>query len=188
MYRPTYIKVDGNVLENNVRNIISTYSSYKYFFGVVKNNCYHHGIYSIKYLINAGVNYLAVSSLEEAIAVREYNSDIPVLCLEPIYPDYIYDAINNNVTLTVGSLDEVKAIVDLKFSDTLKVHLKVDSGMNRLGFKDKNEFKEVYNLLTSIKNIEVEGVYTHLATSGIADRHYTDQITNFKDITSLFDL
>lgn len=188
MYRPTYIKVDGNVIENNVRNIISNYSGYKYYFGVVKNNSYHHGIYSIKYLINAGINYLAVSSLEEAIAIREYNTEIPILCLEPIESEFIFDAINNNVTITIGSLDEAKSIEALKLTDTLKVHMKVDSGMNRLGFKDKNSFKDAFDLLSNLKKVDVEGVYTHLATSGISDKHYNDQVENFKMITSLVDL
>ena len=51
MYRPSYIMVDGNVLEHNINNAIKNYPDYKYYFGVVKNNSYHHGIYSIKYLI-----------------------------------------------------------------------------------------------------------------------------------------
>ena len=183
MYRPTYIEVNGNVLENNVKNIISNYNKYEYYFGVVKNNAYHHGIYSIKFLIEGGVNYLAVSSLEEAIAIRKYNTTIPILCLEPIVSDYIFDAINNNVTLTIGSLIEAEAISNLKLSDELKIHLKIDSGMNRFGFKTKSELDKAYKLLTSTKKVFIEGVYTHLATSGISDPNYNIQIDNFLKIT-----
>lgn len=188
MYRPTYIKVDGNILENNVKNIISKFNGYKYYFGVVKNNSYHHGIYSAKYLINAGVNYLAVSSLEEALSLRKYFIDIPILILEPIMSEYVYDAINSNITITIGSYDEAFELSNIKLSDQVKVHLKIDSGMNRLGFKSKKEFDKAYSLLSENKKILIEGIYTHLATSGVNDICYYNQIDNFKNITKGVDL
>lgn len=188
MYRPTYLEVDGKVLEDNVRNIVSSYPNYKYYFAVVKNNAYHHGIYAIKYMIAGGANYLCVSSLEEALDVRKYNSDIPVLILEPINPDYYFDAIANNITVTIGSLDEAKKIGENKYKDDLKIHLKVDSGMHRLGFTNSKDFKAAYDYLKEMKHVIVEGVYTHLATSGIQDSAYYAQLETFKDITSLVNL
>jgi len=188
MYRPTYIKVDGNKLENNIKNIISNYDNYKYYFAVVKNNCYHHGIYAAKYMINGGANYLAVSSLEEAITARNYFREIPILILEPIMSDYVYDAINNNVTITIGSVLEAEELSNLKLSDQVKVHLKIDSGMSRLGFKSTKDFDKAYKLLTENKKILIEGIYTHLATSGINDLHYNDQVNKFLEVTKNIDL
>jgi len=188
MYRPTYIKVDGNVLENNIRNIISNYSNYKYYIGVVKNNAYHHGIYAAKYLIQGGANYLATSSLEEAISLRKYFREIPVLILEPISCDYVFDAINNDIAITIGSLDEVEDLLKLKLTDQVKVHFKVDSGMNRLGFKSSKDFNTAYKLLSENKKVFIEGIYTHLATSGINDIHYNEQVDNFLKITKNVDL
>lgn len=188
MYRPTYIRIDGDNLEHNVKNIIKNYPSYKYYFGVVKNNAYHHGFYSVKFLINGGVNYLAVSSLEEALQVRKYNTDIPILILEPIKPEFVYDAINSNITITISSMDEANDISMMKFKDTLKIHLKVDSGMNRLGFKDCTRLTRAYNILKGMKNVEVEGIYTHFSSSGIADRYYKESLENFRQITSKIDL
>lgn len=188
MYRPTYIKVDGNKLENNFKNIISNYDSYKYYFAVVKNNCYHHGIYAAKYMINGGANYLAVSSLEEAITARNYFREIPILILEPIMSDYVYDAINNNVTITIGSVLEAEDLNNLKLSDQVKVHLKIDSGMSRLGFKSSKDFDKAYKLLKENKKVLIEGVYTHLATSGINDLHYYDQVNKFLEVTKNIDL
>lgn len=188
MYRPTYIKVDGNKLENNIKNIISNYDNYKYYFAVVKNNCYHHGIYATKYMINGGANYLAVSSLEEAITARNYFREIPILILEPIMSDYVYDAINNNVTITIGSVLEAEELSNLKLSDQVKVHLKIDSGMSRLGFKSTKDFDKAYKLLTENKKILIEGIYTHLATSGINDLHYNDQVNKFLEVTKNINL
>ena len=163
-------------------------NKYQYFIGVVKNNCYHHGLYLVRIMKELGINYFAVSSLEEALDVRKYDCDTPILCLEPINPEYVYDAINNNITLTISSLEEAMEIVNIKLSDVLKVHLKVDSGMNRLGFKSKELFKSAYDLLVNHKNVIVEGVYTHFATDGCTDKYYNNQVSNFLEITSLINL
>ena len=65
MYRKTYVKINEENLTNNVKEIISKYNNYKYYFGVVKGNAYGHGDYIVNDLIKGGVNYLAVASLEE---------------------------------------------------------------------------------------------------------------------------
>ena len=78
MYRKTYVEINLDTIEENIKKIKTTYSRYKYYIGVVKNNAYGHGIYSINAMINGGINYLAVSSLEEALEVRKINKEIPV--------------------------------------------------------------------------------------------------------------
>lgn len=188
MYRPTYLEVNLDKLKSNIKKIINYNKDYDYFFGVVKNNCYHHGIYLVRLMRELGINYFAVSSLEEALDVRKYDDETPILCLEPINVDYIFDAINNNVTVTISSLEEVNEIISLKYKDSLNVHLKVDSGMNRLGFKSNNDLKKAYDLLSECKNVIIEGVYTHFATDGIKDKFYDIQVNNFKEITSLIPL
>ncbi len=89
MYRKTYARIDGKILENNVKEIKKKYSDYKYYFGVVKNNAYGHGMRVVQNLIRGGINYFAVSSLEEALLVRKYTQDIPVLVLEPVDVEFI---------------------------------------------------------------------------------------------------
>ena len=77
MYRKTYVKIDNSVLTDNIKQIKKKYNNYKYYIGVVKANAYGHGDYIVNDLIKGGINYLAVSSLEEAISIRKYNQDIP---------------------------------------------------------------------------------------------------------------
>ena len=102
MYRKTYVEVNIDNLKNNVENIISYYNDYKYYFGVVKGNGYGHGIkYVINEIIESGVNYLAVSSLEEAMEIRNINKEIPILILEPIDLTFLKICIDNNITITV---------------------------------------------------------------------------------------
>lgn len=189
MYRKTYVEINLDNLKNNVKNIISYYNNYDYYFGVVKGNCYGHGTkYVINELLSSGINYLAVSSLEEALLVRSVNSDVSILSLEPIDLKYIDICILNNITIPVCSYDYAMKLLNMDINKGLKVHLKIDSGMNRLGFCSKDEFKDVYDSLKSRENILVEGVFSHFATLGISDKCWDRQLEKFKYITSLVDL
>ena len=189
MYRKTYVEVNIDNLKDNVKNIVNYYNNYDYYFGVVKGNCYGHGTtYVINELIESGINYLAISSLEEALEARQINKKIPILSLEPIRVEYADICAKNNIAMTVHDYNYAKELINKKIDKKLKVHLKVDSGMNRIGFKDKNELKEIYDELKNKENIEVEGIFTHFATLGINDKEWDNQLENFKEITSLINL
>ena len=183
MYRKTFVEVNLDNISNNVKNIIRKYPNYKYYIGMVKGNCYGHGMYTVNTMIDAGINYLAVSSLDEAINIRLYNKNIPILCTEIIDFDLVSEAIRNNVTLTIDSIDYLK-----KISKNCKVHIKVNTGMNRLGVNTKEEFNEIVKYIKLHSNITLEGVYTHFATPGINDIYYDKQLSKFKSITSDIDL
>lgn len=186
MFRNTYVQIDTNKIQNNVKKIINKYNNYKYYIGVVKGNAYGHGYYISKYLIESGINYLAVSSLQEAIEVRKY-VDTPILCLEPINLDYIDIASKNNVTITISSYEYYKKLIknqNLK----IKVHIKINTGLNRLGLDNKLQINEIYNNLINNKNIELEGIFTHFATTGIIDKNYDNQLSNFIKLTEEIDL
>lgn len=185
MYRKTYVEVDIDNLKNNVKNILNHYNNYEYYFGVVKGNCYGHGTTNVvNELIESGINYLAVSSLEEALEIRKINKKIPILSLEPIRLEYLDICIKNNITITVHDYDYAKELINKKINKKIKIHLKIDSGMNRLGFKEKDELNEIYNKFKNKENIEIEGIFTHFATLGINDKEWDNQLENFKKITS----
>ncbi len=187
MYRKTFIEINLDNIIKNVKNIIKKYPDYKYYIGMVKSNAYGHGMYVINEMINNGINYLAVSNLEEALDIRRFNKDIPVLCVEPIELDSIDVAIKNNVTITIHDIDYFKKIND-QIKKKIKVHIKIDTGMNRLGIKDKDEFNEIVKLIKENDNIYLEGLFTHFATPGVNDKFYDNQISQFKYITSDIDL
>ena len=184
MYRKTYVEINLDNISNNVKNIISKYGNYKYYIGMVKANAYNHGYYIVNTLIESGINYLAVSSLDEAMMIRKINKKIPILCTEIIDEDLIEVALDNNITLTIDNLDYLKKIGKKKCT----IHIKLDTAMNRLGVKTKKEFNEIYDYISKNKNIYLEGIFTHFATPGIYDKYYDMQINNFKKITSDIDL
>ena len=101
MYRNTYIEININNLQHNVKEIVKKYPDYQYYFGVVKGNAYGHSDKIAKYLIESGINYFAISSLEEAVSLRKNGITIPILCLEPIDIEYINECIENDITITI---------------------------------------------------------------------------------------
>lgn len=183
MYRNTYALIDNKKITENVKYIISTYNNYKYYFGVVKYNAYGHGFDIINSMIKGGINYLAVATLDEALEIRENYPKIPILVLEPIDLDYIDKAIYYDITITVDSLKYLKELMEIPLDKRLAVHFKVDSGMNRLGFKSCEEFTEAYGLIANSERLFLEGIYTHFATSGINDKYYDYQVKCFENIT-----
>lgn len=188
MYRKTYLEVNLDNLASNINNILTIYPDYKYYFGVVKGNGYGHSEYIVNTLIDNGINYIAVSSLEEAINVRKYNQDIPVLCLEPIDLEFIDEVIKYNITLTIHDLEYFMNLNVMELDGLVKVHLKIDSGMHRLGLTKKEDVLNILKLAEKNICLKVEGIYTHMATLGRSDKYWDIQINNFKEITSLIDL
>lgn len=182
MYRKTYVEIDCNKLENNIKEIKNKYNDYKYYIGVVKANCYGHGIESIKYLIKGGINYLATSSLEEALKIRKLYKDISILVLEPIHYEDILVATKNNIDITIDNKDSFDKLINNNIN--IKFHIKIDSGMNRFGFKDKNDVKYVFD--NSNECVKLIGIYTQLYSG--AGNSLKKELEQFKDLTSLIDL
>lgn len=180
MYRNTYAKINLDNIKNNVNKIINKYNDYKYYIGVVKADTYgHNSSEVIKSIIDGGCNYLAVSSLDEALEIRK-DFSIPILCLGIIDTKYIDVCIENNIDITIPNINYFNEIKDKKVT----CHIKIDTGMNRLGIKEKNEVNEIFN---TTSNINIKGIYTHIyeASNSI---NTNKQIDKFKELTNDIDL
>ena len=170
MYRNAYVEVNLSNIKYNVQQLISKYKDYKYYFGVVKADCYgHNGNTVVKTIIDAGCNYLAVATLDEAMEIRKEIKDIPILCLGIIDEEYIPICIKNNITITISNLDYLKK---LDLNNNLKVHIKINTGMNRLGINNRDELNEAYKIIKD-SNLILEGIYTHIYNA-------TDEETTMK--------
>lgn len=180
MYRNTYVQIDLQNIKENVQKIIKRYSNYKYYFGVVKADCYgHDDVKTVKAIIDGGCNYLCVATLEEALEIRKKIEDIPILCLGVILKDYIDICKTKNITVTISSLEYVKELKDENI-ENLKVHIKINTGMNRLGIKESEELKEVYKILEK-KKANIEGIYTHIYEANNKQK-YDIQIEKFEEL------
>lgn len=182
MYRGTYAKIYVNNIKDNVSKVINTYDNYKYYIGVVKADSYGHNSYKvIKAIIDGGCNYLAVSSLEEALAIRK-KFDVPILCLGIINEKYIKVCQENNIDVTVTNIEYFEKIKGYN----LNIQLKIDTGMNRLGIKTKEELDYIYKKIKGT-NLKLQGIFTHIYEA--SDKKCTLlQLEKFKYITSSIDL
>lgn len=183
----SYVEIDLDKIGSNARAITQKYNAYKYFIAVLKGDGYGHGMEIANEMYKNGINYFAVSSLEEAANFRKVNKDAPLLCLHPVHLSRIYEAKSLGLTIAVNELDYLKKLLAMNVDYNFKVHLQIDTGFNRLGFKDKNEIKTAVDLINS-SNFVLEGIYQHFATAGIFDPHWDEQVENFKELTSLIDL
>lgn len=160
------------------------------FLGVVKADAYGHGAVMIsKKLEEIGADYLAVSNLEEAREIRKAGINMPILLLGHTPCDQVPTLIKYNVTQAVSC--ENKAVeyekAAEKIGQKLKVHIKIDTGMSRLGFLCSGSLFEsgVNAVLRSIKlpHLDVEGIFTHFSSS---DDNSTDSIEYTKKQFDLF--
>ena len=142
------------------------------FLGVVKADAYGHGAVPVSRLLQeAGADYLAVSCLDEALELREHGISMPILILGHTPPEYTETLIDNRITQTVSALAKAKAYSEAagKLGKTLRTHIKLDTGMSRLGYLCSGDYFEtgVENLCRSVAlpNLEMEGIYTHFAVS-----------------------
>jgi alanine racemase len=148
---------------------------------VVKANAYGHGMdICAKTAIDSGADYLAVFTMEDAIALRRKFKAIPILVLKQIDIFDIDIAIKNNIDVTVSSMDILKKIVALKNKKKLNIHLKIDTGLSRQGFL-LGELDATLAILKVAKNVNVVGLYTHLtgAESKKFNNYTKSQIEEF---------
>ena len=142
------------------------------FLGVVKADAYGHGAVAVSRLLQeAGADYLAVSCLDEALELRENGIEMPILILGHTPPEYTEMLLEKHITQTVSALAKAREYSEAagKLGGKLKIHIKLDTGMSRLGFLCAGSYfeKGVENLLETVAllNLEIEGVYTHFAVS-----------------------
>ena len=185
MRNDCYVEIDTKQIRQNVKNIIKRYNDYKYYIAVVKGNAYGHGFKIVEDIVAAGANYLAVSTLEEGLEVRKY-SDKPVMLLQPIALDDLTIASENNFDITISDIDYYKEVAksDLK----LTLQLKIDSGMNRLGLDDISDIDYLIEDVKKHPNLNLKGIFTHLATEGLLDKCWDDQVSEFERLTKNIDL
>lgn len=147
----------------NQNNLLSNFdyvqkTSKKNICAVVKANAYGHGDKNVVKILDKKASFFSVQNLAEALNVRKHtNKSILIL-------GYCYDikmAIENNISIMVDSIETLKQISRIKTNKNAKIHIKINTGMNRLGIKKIKQFKQFLKIINSNKNIVFEGIYTH---------------------------
>ena len=187
-YRDTWAEIDLDAITHNVKQIKDLHPT-KEIFAVVKANGYGHGDAEVsKVAIEAGVSCLAVSGLDEALRLRNSGIEVPILVLGMTRLKDVLLAAENNISLTAHDEMWIEHLVSLPLKTPVKVHLKIDSGMHRLGLMTEEQVQKNFNRLKTAPMVEVEGVFTHMATADSDKEYLGHQIETFKRLIANLDL
>ncbi|XJZ27584.1 alanine racemase [Bacillota bacterium Lsc_1132] len=187
-YRDTWAEVDLDCITENITSVKKLLPSDVDIIAIVKANAYGHGDIRVsEAALQAGASYLAVAFMDEAIALRNKGIEAPILVLGATRAVDAHIAAERKITLTVFQpdwLEEAKTI--LKEDEQLSVHVKLDTGMGRIGIRNKEELKEMERQLTGDKRFLFEGIFTHFATADELDQTYfKQQFDLFQEMLSI---
>ena len=175
--RPTWIEVDLDAIAHNVRLLRQVTGEKVALMAIVKADGYGHGAVRVAYTaLNNGASRLGVACLSEALALRQAGIEAPILVLGYTPPWQAREMVDQGIDATVFDLETAQALgqAALALGRTARVHVKVDTGMSRLGLlpADVAPFLE---RLAELPGLAVEGIFTHFATADSADRRHCDE-------------
>ena len=186
--RPTWVEIDLEAIANNVRLLADIAAPAK-IMTILKADAYGHGMVKVaRTVLNNGASWVGVATLGEAITLRRSGIDAPILVLSYMPAWQAHDAISHNVSATVYT-EELAAAFSRAAAELNKkayVHIKVDSGMGRLGLLPE----QVPPFLKALprSGLVIEGLYTHFATADEADFSYAhEQLRRFKLVLAQLD-
>jgi len=191
-YRSTWVEVDLQAIADNIKTFRAHLPGQTKIMAVVKADGYGHGAIPVaKAALVAGAEYLGVAMLEEAIELRQAGITAPILVLGYIPAEFVAIAIEHDVTITVYHeelVPEIQAAVE-KLNKEAKVHLKIDTGMGRIGVRTKEEFTRLLGAVQQSPRIKLEGAFTHFACADEEDSSYTEQqLQQFTKILETYEI
>ena len=175
LLHPIWAEIDLNNLINNIEEIKKKANNSE-IIGVVKANAYGHGAVEVsKTLLNCGINKLAVANIVEAIELRENNITSPIMLLG-ISEDFAIDElIKQDVEPTISTLKFAINLNDKakKANKIINIHIAVDSGMGRIGFKNNTKDIEDIISISKLSNLRLESIFSHFSTADSIDKTYS---------------
>ena len=181
-YAPTWIEIDLGAIRHNLSQIKKLVRNDTAILAPVKANAYGHGILEIsRVLADSGVDYLGVSTIDEAILLRKNGfRKVPILMLGSVLSEAASLIVGNNITQAVGDMRLALAIEKCakKQGKLAKVHVKIDTGMGRIGVWHKDAMHFV-RALCKMKNLRLEGIFSHFSSSDESSALTHRQVQDF---------
>jgi alanine racemase len=176
--RPTRAEIYLDNIVHNLSEVKRWVGKKVKIMGVVKANAYGHGACHVaKVLVENGVCYLGVATIEEALELRECGINIPILVFGYTPLTQAEELIVHNITQTVFDINYVEDLekIALNVGKKAKVHVKIDTGMGRIGYTDLKVAEKEIEKMMEMEGVEVEGIFSHFATSDEKDKSYAEQ-------------
>lgn len=186
--RPAWINIDLRALAHNLRQIRSLVTPQVSILACLKANAYGHGALQVaRTVLSHGASRIGVAMVSEAKALREAGIDVPIHILGHIPLWQMYEAVCLDLTVSISDVNSASALSHIAHAHgkTLKVHLKVDTGMGRLGIRAEQtqEIVTLAHTIVRLPALEFEGIFTHLAMADALDKtHAQKQLVRFHNV------
>jgi alanine racemase len=177
LFGPTWVEVNLDAIAQNVGNIKKLIGEKKELMAVVKGNAYGHDVLEVvSVVLNNGTTRLAVARLEEGIFLRKAGITVPILVLGLTLKQQAELLVSYNITPTVSEYEMIEKLSESAFKKDkkVKVHLKVDTGMGRIGIFPYDILRFIKKI-RALKNVEIEGIFTHFSVADEKDKTYTEK-------------
>lgn len=185
-YHPLWAEINLDAVAHNIRALKGLTPPGTGLMAVVKANAYGHGMVEVaRVAVKNGAEWLAVARVDEGIALREAGFKEPVLVFGWVPSVAVAEALEKDLNLTIYDRDSAIYIAEAArvAGRAMPVHVKVDTGMGRLGFSWDEKGIEDIVYASSLEHLEVTGIYTHFAVADAQDKSYTlMQLKRFKEI------
>ncbi len=178
---PAWIEISLGRLAANARAIRNGQRGIaRQMLAVVKANAYGHGLKEVAQALTGEASYFGVSSIHEAIELRDHGIETPILLFGRIFHDALPAIIDQDITLCVSSMEEASEISEISFAvgKKTKVHVKIDTGMGRLGLPLRNAMPLVEKMF-ALPGVLLEGIFTHFPTAEREDGVMESQLREF---------
>lgn len=179
----SWIEVDTKAFRKNIKLMSSVLSPQSKYMLMVKGNALGNGLIEISKIAGEnGVSYLGITSLKEAIILRDNGITTPILLFTEVEPDLIEQVLKYKITPVVYTLSYAKKLSGLaqKQRKIITVHIKIDTGLHRFGIKVNDALQDVIKI-SRLANIEIEGILTHFADAIYNISSASKQLDLFKD-------
>jgi alanine racemase len=186
--RATWAEVNLGRLSRNLQAIRAHVAPARVMI-IVKANAYGHGLAEVAKQLGPQADYIGVAVLEEGIFLRELGVTAPILVLGGIWGDQVPQYLQHNLTLTAPSVERLEQIDDVaaRMGVKAKVHLKIDTGMERIGVHYYNA-QTLQEAALHCKHVEVEGIFSHFANSDAIDlTHANLQLERFQEVLRFYE-
>jgi len=189
LVRPTLVEVDLTRLTENYHSIRNKVAPTK-VMPILKANAYGHGLVEVaQHMEKLGVDYLGVAVLEEGILLRERGVTAPILVLGGILGNQTLHFLKHELTITASSIEKLCKVDEMaaQLGVKAKVHLKIDTGMERIGVHYYSA-ESILETALKCENVHIEGIFSHFANSDTADlRHARLQIERFNEVLHFYE-
>jgi alanine racemase len=176
--RPVWAEINLDNLAHNIKEVRRVTKKDALVTAVVKANAYGHGsIMAAKIFLENGADRLAVATLSEGIELRRAGIKAPILILGCTPEHQAKFAIENDIIQTVCSYENAKVLSDIAKSmdDIAKIHIKIDTGMSRIGFRVEEKTIDEIVKISKLSNLYMEGIFTHFAKADEKDKTFTEK-------------